>query len=63
MVSLNRDRDFRGQHLLQLGIRLGHLAVPSRVPCARVVCCMNRHEEIDSSIFDPFHLIIVEKCF
>ena len=38
MVSVDQDHAFLGQHLLQLGIRLGYLTVVSRVPCASAIC-------------------------
>ena len=54
MVSIDQYHVFQGQHLLQLGIKLGYLTVVSRVPCARVVCCAARLEREDSSIIDSF---------
>ena len=54
MVSMDQAHVFPGQHLLQLGIRSGYLTVVSRVPCARVVCCVARQEGVNSSIIDPF---------
>ena len=53
MVSVDQDYAFPGKHLLQLGIRLDHLTVVSRVPCARVVRCVTLLEGEDSSMNDP----------
>ena len=63
MVSVDQDHALPDQHLLQLGIRLGFLTVVSRVPCARVICCVARQEGEDSSIIDVFCPVIVEKLF
>ena len=57
MVSVDQDHAFPNQHMLQLGIRLGLLAVVSRVPCARVVCYATLLEGGDSSIIDYFLFI------
>ena len=54
MVSVDQDHAFRGQHLLQVGTRLGYSTVVSRVPCARVLCCADRLEGEDYSIIDSF---------
>ena len=63
VVSVDQDHAFPDQHLLQLGIKLGYLTVVSRVPCARVVCCVARLEGEDSFIIAPFHPITVENSF
>ena len=63
MVSVDQDHTFHDQHLLQLGIRLGHFTVVSRVPCARVVYCAARREREDSVIIDLIRPMIVEKSF
>ena len=44
MISVDQDHAFWGQHLLQLGTRLGYSTVVSRVPCVRVLCCAARLE-------------------
>ena len=54
MVSVEQDHVFPDQHLLQLGISSGYFTMVSRVPCARVVCCVARLEREDSSIIDSF---------
>ena len=54
MVSVDSDYAFPSQHLLQLGIRSGYLTVVSMVPCARLVSCVARHKEKDSSIIYLF---------
>ena len=63
MVSVVQDHAFPGQHLLQLGTRLGCLAVISRVPCARVICCMARQEGEDSFVIDHFSSNYSSKVF
>ena len=60
---MDQDHAFPNQHVLQLGIRLGLLAVVSRVPYVRVVCCVALLEGEDSSISDPFHPMTGEKSF
>ena len=52
VVSVDQDHAFPDNHLLQLGIRFGYLTAVSRIPWARVVCCVARHEGWDSSIID-----------
>ena len=54
MVSMEQDHAFPGQYLYQLGIRSGYLTVVSRLLCARVICCVARHEEGESSLIDSF---------
>ena len=54
MVSVDQDHAFWGQHLLQLGTRLGYLTVASRVSCTRVLCCAARLEREDCSEIDSF---------
>ena len=54
MLSMDQDHASPGQHLLQLGIRLGCFTVVSGVPCARVVYCVARLEGEDSSTIDRF---------
>ena len=63
MVSVDRDHDFRGQHLLELGTRSGYPTVISRMPCARVLCCAARLEEEIAPKLIPFGSMIVEKSF
>ena len=63
MVSVDQDHTFPNQHVLQLGIRVGFLAVVSNVHCVRVVCCAALLEGRASSITDPFRPMIVEKSF
>ena len=53
-VSVDQDHGFPGQHLLQLGTRLGYSNVVSRIPCARVVSHVARLEGEDCSIIDPY---------
>ena len=50
VVSTDQDHAFPDNHLLQLGIRLDYLTAVSRIPWARVVRCVARHEGWDSSI-------------
>jgi len=57
MVSVDQDLVFPDQHLLELGIRSGYLTLISRVPCARVLCCLTRYEVGDSPIIDHFSSI------
>ena len=44
MVSVDQNHSFPGHNLLQLSIRLGCFMVVTRVSCAKVVCCVARHE-------------------
>ena len=50
MASLEPDQAFPSQNPLQLDIRLGTLTVVSKVPCARILCCLDRKDREDSSI-------------
>ena len=54
MASVEPDQAFASQNSLQLDIRLGTLTVVSKVPCAKIVFCEDRHEGLDSSIIDLF---------
>ena len=63
MVSVDQNHAFPERYVLQLGTRLGYLTVVSRVPCARVLCCVTGQEAGDSSINDIFCPIIGAKYF
>ena len=63
MVSIDQDYSFSGQHLLQLGIRLGYFIVVSRVFCEGLYAVWLDRRGGNSSIIDIFYLIIVQKCF
>ena len=63
MVSVDQDHAFPDQHLFQLGIRSGYLTMVSRVPCARVLCCVTRYEGGDNSTFDYFLSIDSREVF
>ena len=54
MVFVDQDHAFWGQHLLQLGTRLGYSTVVSSVPCARIVYCEARLEGEGCSIIVSF---------
>ena len=49
MASVEPDQAFASQNPLQLDIRLGTLTVVSKVPCARISCCLDRKDREDSS--------------
>ena len=48
--SVKPDQAFPSQNPLHLDIRLGTLTVVSKVPCARISCCLDRKDREDSSI-------------
>ena len=50
MPSVEPDQAFPSQNPLHLDIRLGTLTVVSKVPCARILRCLDRKEREDSSI-------------
>ena len=50
MPSVEPDQVFPSQNPLHLDIRLGTLTVVSKVPCARILRCLDRKEREDSSI-------------
>ena len=50
MPSVEPDQAFPSQNPLHLDIRLGTLTVVSKIPCARILRCLDRKEREDSSI-------------
>ena len=63
IVSVDQDHAFPDQHLLQFGVRLGHLTVVSRVPWARVLRCVTRYEAGYSSTIDYFSSVDSREVF